>query len=538
MPNLNLTINEQTGLLSKEREEVDKLIASSLEYAEVEAAQESLGDIAKEKYKTEQSLNDMYAERNSKQEEYNKLTDTWLKYQELSKKGYVWLSKEEKEYYNTNKNVIDQMGTVSQEIKDLNDSVESAENSVNSLGKEWNETSKYIGDHSSINSATAALDGFFDKYRETLEQQNQDYAEGLDDRVDAVEKTYKISEKALEKSLKTEQKTLEKAQKAELKEAEDAAEDKVKIKVAEYDKKIALIKKEYLYEKGLKDAQYTTDISAVQGKIDEIDAQSEAEERAAADKEEAEKRAELTAQIASAKTAEERLEAQKELVDFEEETAKDRLKTERKLQKDILEEQKDTINEAYEADIKALEDTKKADETKAQEWLENKKKKISEELVIEKEKIEDIQEIEKQALDDKQEDDKDYLADKKADAIQSAKDTYEEDLRQFKLNNALKYDEAVANEAKIQKYLAEQSYGPMMSVNELQNKLSKTNLTGLDPLYKTTGIRATGSSSLPIDYGKFQDAMEAALKKDERVVMLNGKVVGRLVDKQVNSSLR
>jgi hypothetical protein len=66
LPNLNLSLNEQTGLLNKQKSEVNELIDANLEYYKVKAAQDSLVEIAKEQYDAESKLTSLQDEMNQK----------------------------------------------------------------------------------------------------------------------------------------------------------------------------------------------------------------------------------------------------------------------------------------------------------------------------------------------------------------------------------------------------------------------------------------------------------------------------------------
>ena len=56
---MNLSIDEQTGLLSKQRGEVEKLIKAHIELSTAEALRGQLSEIALDKYNQEQALNDL-----------------------------------------------------------------------------------------------------------------------------------------------------------------------------------------------------------------------------------------------------------------------------------------------------------------------------------------------------------------------------------------------------------------------------------------------------------------------------------------------
>lgn len=521
MPDLNLTINEQTGLLNLQADELDKVIEKQLELNMVIAAQNSLQTIANNKYKAENDLNDLLAKRVELEE---KLESAEKRY--VNPPAIIGMTLSYKSALRISEKAF----------KDNEKAIEDTKALVQDLGVEYQNTMNYIGDHSAIDETTRSLDGFFKKYEDTLNQENSSYEDGLKDRLDAIGDTYKASEKALDKSLKSEQKALDKAQKKQIESVEKASDEELKILEEQHKDKLALIDEEYLEKMKLVNEDRYKELKKIQDQIDGIETQSEAEERASKLKEEATERAELNAQIASATTAEQKLEAQQELADFEEEVAKDRLRTERNLQKDILKEQKDTINDAYDEKIDALEKAQKKEEEKSDLIYENEKLAIAERKASKIQEIEDIQELETQALQDKQDDVKTQLDNQKEYAIQSAKDTYEEDLAEFKLNNALKYDEAVANEEKIRKMI--QGNAMNAGLSSAKETLNKSNIWDSNKLFGNEYLLKNSSATAAIDYDKIGDELVSALKKANLQVVLNGKVIGNIIDKQVNSSLR
>ena len=76
-------------------------------------------------------------------------------------------------------------------------------------------------------------------------------------------------------------------------------------------KKLDLLNEEYLQRIKAVDEDRYKELKKIQDEIDAIEAQQEAEDRALQAREDAEKRAELQARVESAKTIEERMEAQK-----------------------------------------------------------------------------------------------------------------------------------------------------------------------------------------------------------------------------------
>ncbi len=528
MPEMNLTIDEQTGALSKQREEIEKLVQAHVELSTVNALKDQLPQIALNKYAKEKELNALLEERKVLENDLDVLNEKYRAASELS------FFKEQSE----KSRLIDLTTELNKKIGNNIVETQKAEKAIEDLGSSYEETLRYIGQHSDLSAATRTLDNFLSKYKETLDSQNKDFENGLSNRIDAIKDTYKESEKALEKSQKAEKKALDKAQKEQTEAIKAASDEELKILEKKHKKKLELINEEYLKKMKLADEDRYNAIKEVQDQIDAIDAQTEAEDRAIASREEAEKRAELILKVEAAKTAEERLDAQKELADFEEKTARDRLKTERGLQKNILEEQKDTINEAYKAKIETLEEEKKQQEENAELSLESEKKAIADRLEKKKEELGEIHDLERESLDERHENAKDIIDKQKAYAIQSAKDTYEEDLRLFKVNNALKYDEAVANQELIKKNISQSVFDSSGGFSAAQREFVKSNLWDRDYIFGNQFRLQQNTSQIAFDYSEMEDRFVSALKNTKLEVILEKDKVGSIVEKTVNKMIQ
>ncbi len=202
MPELNLSINEQTGLLNKQKSEVDKLINSNLEYAKVKAAQADLQNIAKEQYEAENRLAEAKEKINTLTDEFNSKVAINNQVMELEAKGWVWLSDSQKEYIKTNKNVLDDMSNLSNQMRITNDDISNTQNDIADLGKQWDSTNKYIGNHSDIDASTKSIDEFGNTIEETSDKTvkaNEKSKKAIKELTD----TYKNAVKDRTKDIKT-----------------------------------------------------------------------------------------------------------------------------------------------------------------------------------------------------------------------------------------------------------------------------------------------------------------------------------------------
>ncbi|MDF2537408.1 MAG: hypothetical protein K0S76_429 [Herbinix sp.] len=530
IPNLNLSLDEQTGTLSKQREEIDKLVSAHKDLALAKAAEKNLSDIAEQQIKSEVALNQLLEERTKKQEEFDKAMETHLKVLDLENKGYVWLSKSEKEYVNNNQSAKDATRRLSNEIMLMNDEITATEETLKSLDDQWNKTTKYIGDTSSIVSASEAFENVTRKYKEALEAQSENEIGTVEERIETINNLYEEQEDALEKRLKAEERVFAKSQETKLKAVETAQGKELDLLEANHKKKLGLIDEEYLEKMKTVDEDRYNALKSVQDQIDTINTQQEAEDRALKLKEEAEKKAELRARIENATTTEERMDAQQELADFEAEIARERLKAERTLQKDILDTQKKTINDEYDAKIKSLQAEQKQEEDKVSSDYENEKNSIEERYKLKVAALKEEQELERDTFKEKQKDNEEYLDKQKELAIKSAKETYEADLAELKLNNALKYDAVIENEEKIKE--AMKQYAAEAGVTGLNEMFKNMNAADSKLLNvpKFGGNQYTGTA---VDYDKMEDAIVNGLKKLNLSVVMDGKTVGKLIDGRI-----
>lgn len=519
MPNLNLSIDEQTGLINKNRQEVEQLTEAYLQQIKVQAAKDNLTKIGTDLYDEEQNL--IVLERKRKEvEESIKNANEGL--------SRITNSMQANQWYKDIKPLND-------ELKSLNNQIEDSKQNIKEAEDQWNEAMKYIGDHSSIDETSKSLDTFASKFKAALEAQTDSEIGSLEYRFTIINKLYSQSQKALENRLKEEKKAIEKAQKERVDSVKKATESELKILETAHKKKIELINEEYLEKLKNTDEDRYNALKKIQDQIDGINNQSEAEDRALRLREESEKKAELQSRIESAKTAEEKLEAQNELKEYEEELSRERLRTERKLQIDILEEQKKTINETYDSKVEALKKAEEAEIEKANTQYQNDKQAIQDRLNLKLEELELIKEKENESFQERQEEYKEYLREQKELATKNAKEIYEEDLRQFKLNNALKYENTIKSEQEMMNTMKQYAAESMMKGVNTENALKilqSSNINEMSRYYDPSTLN-TNNNSQPLDYGMFTDAMEKALKKTNLKVVVGEKEIGKIIDDRI-----
>lgn len=254
-----------------------------------------------------------------------------------------------------------------------------------------------------------ALDAQYEAAEKSFDKQKDALADSLDDRYDAAEDAYDRQQDALEDSLDAEMKAFEKAA----------------------DQKIKLIDKEYMARLKLIDEDRYNKLKAIDDEINGLKALTEAENKAAKDKENADKRAELNADVSNARTKRGRREALEKLQDFEAKLRTEQLQEARDAEIENLKVQKDGINDSAD---------EKKDALKVE--FDLKKEQANEEIELNKETLKKKQELELEAFEKrkavnlnsiKETNDRELRAldERKKAHLQNMKDINEQELKAF-----------------------------------------------------------------------------------------------------------
>lgn len=254
-----------------------------------------------------------------------------------------------------------------------------------------------------------AFDAQYEAAEKTFDNQKEALADSLDAQYEAAADSYDKQQDALEDSLDT-----------ELKAFEEAA-----------DKRIKLIDKEYMARLKLIDEDRYNKLKAIDDEIAGLRALTEAENKAAKDRENADKRAELNADISNARTKKGRREALEKLQEFE-----------AKLREDQIQEARDAEIESLKAEKDGINDTadEKKDALKTEYDL--KKEQANEEIELDKETLKKKQEMELEAFEKrkainlegiKESNDKELnaLGERKAAHLKNLKEISEQELKAF-----------------------------------------------------------------------------------------------------------
>ena len=526
MPELSLSIDDQTYAINKQESEVQRLIEAELQLQRVKLASENLAKIEYDKLKEEEAYNALLAEREEKTIRLNAATKAL--------NDVMVIDARSKTVFDVQENEED----LEKEVNNLTKKIEESKAKIDELTADYKFNMDYIGDKSIVESSAEKMEAIIRQYADSMETNATDAVDTIDEAVEDINDIYKEASKELEKRIKKERKALEESHEDAVKEVEKASEKELKILEKAHKKKLELIDEEYLEKMKNTNEDRYNDLKKVQDQIDDINNQQEAEDRALQLREEAEKKAELQARIDSAKTAEERIEAQDELANYIEELSRDRLREERKLQTEILETEKDTINDVYDAKIQSLEDAQDEEERFADESYENEKKAIEERYKLKLEAIKAEQELEKENLEEKQVGYKTFLEDQKELAIQNAKDIYDDDLKQFKLNNALKYNEFETSEKEMMRYIKDNARSNLYSGIDVTNSQKILNSSSLSDMlkYYNQSSAVPSTPAVSFDYSEMGSVFKNAIK--DLKLVFNEKAIATIVEDKVNSMIR
>ena len=439
LPELNLSIDAETGLLSKQRGEVEKLIEYTLELYKVKAYQESLTANAAEQISLEESLAtaattklELQKQITAAQEEYDK------KYKENEDK-YWGGDRRYRAYEETNKELEEEkkhIDNLESSLSQTNNEIATSNDRVSQLKEAWRTAMNFISDHSAITEAATANEALAtaitDGYDGLLKEQEDYNKQSYDNEV----ASYNEKSKTLDKELKAEKKARDKANEDEIKSVKSATDEELSVLEKAHDDKIALINSEYLAKIKLVDEERYKKLSALDDEISEIEAAQAADEAAEEAKAEAAKRAELEKAIATAENTGDRKAAQDKLKEYEADLAADKKKADREAQVDELKAKQDTIEAEYDAKVKALEAQQKVAEEAAATAYDTEKDAIGDRLSLKLDEISTRKELDDEYYADDAEKRKANLLAERDATLASLKETNAAKLEETKAANA------------------------------------------------------------------------------------------------------
>lgn len=143
IPNLNLCIDEQTGLTNMSTDALLENIDAQMALMKVEAAREDLTKIAEEQYEAEKLLAELMTEQ---EEAANRLADAEAKLNEerAAQGNNIRYSEEAQEAY----------ARAIEDTEALREQIEATNGTINDLGTEYEKTMSYIADNESLGKAS------------------------------------------------------------------------------------------------------------------------------------------------------------------------------------------------------------------------------------------------------------------------------------------------------------------------------------------------------------------------------------------------
>lgn len=169
--------------------------------------------------------------------------------------------------------------------------------------------------------------------------------DSLNEQLEAMQKTQDENVEAVERANEKEIELIEESYEKQLEDFEKLTEERIK-----------LIDKQYAENMKLVDEEEYKRLQAIQNEIDAINAQQAADDKAAKQREENEKKFRLQSEINNAKTFEERQKAQQELNDYLAKLEAERIEESRKARIAELKDEKDAIKSEADEKRKALKE--------------------------------------------------------------------------------------------------------------------------------------------------------------------------------------
>ncbi len=157
MPDLNLSINEQTGYLNQTNAEVENLAENYAQLARAQYYQQEITEIIEQQCKAEEELTELMEKREDATVAITRAEEDlteYLKEHNLTLEELCRLqsegSKEGMEYTYA-------VSSSQAALQELDNQIEVTKGTLEILGEEYNETSERIGDHSTIDETTEAM---------------------------------------------------------------------------------------------------------------------------------------------------------------------------------------------------------------------------------------------------------------------------------------------------------------------------------------------------------------------------------------------
>lgn len=223
IPDLNLAIDNQTGSLTRQKNEVDALINANKDLYITQALQGNYSEIAKTQAEAEMALADAQGSRISVQKELTQaqqdLTNTLADYNEQRAKANDpnrYYDAEEQQKISNLRNKID---SLNDSLEDTDKVIQDSNTTISKCGEEWKKTEDTIAKHNNIDDTAESINALGKETKKTssittesLQEMKDAYKENLTkakSSIDASTQLFDEFAKAPKKSKAELQKNLE-----------------------------------------------------------------------------------------------------------------------------------------------------------------------------------------------------------------------------------------------------------------------------------------------------------------------------------------
>lgn len=310
------------------------------------------------------------------------------------------------------------------------------------------------------------LQNEYDAVSKSYDQQQKALEKKLSADYDATVKVYEQKQKELEKRLSAETDALSKNQQEQLRDLEKAQQEELKIFEKNSQEKIKLIDNEYKERLKLIDEEKYNQLKALDDQINAINAKTEAEDKVIKERENAQKRAELSLKASNAKTSADRQNALRELQNFDEKLRLEKIREERKEQIDALKGQKDAVKETSDAKKEALKN--ETDDRKGQltAQIANEKEALKSNIDERKNQLKDAQAAEKVALQERQNAEKEAFQQRKQEELKELGESNKAQIEALKEVNDARLEALKEDQQKRKEALSERLSAELKAVKE------------------------------------------------------------------------
>lgn len=198
IPELNLSIDEQTGKLNMSTDALEDNIEAMMRQAKVQAAREDLVKIAEDQYEAEKQLAKLEEQR---EEQLRQVEEEQRKYNERMEEAKALYGESSELYGNMGVAEAGALRTAQEAYSELEAEIESTQKTIDGFTAEYAETMDYISDTEAIDNAAESTQGLGDaaaaagaqmtemseEMQEALQEMHDSVADALDSQMNLFE---------------------------------------------------------------------------------------------------------------------------------------------------------------------------------------------------------------------------------------------------------------------------------------------------------------------------------------------------------------